>query len=87
MNASLVLAYSKSNVLLSLVGHVTYWVNVGSVEPREVWLKSPKMINKAWECCVCSLLTTEWRASQVASALAKGGTEATIAITCNSLKR
>lgn len=74
MYASLVLAYSKSNVLLSLVGHVTYWVNVGSVESREVWLNSPKMINKAWE------------SSQAASALVKRGTEATIAITCNSLK-
>ena len=42
MYASLMFAYSRSKVLLSLVWHFTYWVKVGRAEDREAWLKSPE---------------------------------------------
>ena len=54
--ASLLLAYNKSSVLLSLVWQVIYFVNVGRVEDREALLKSPEMAKRACGCCVCSEL-------------------------------
>ena len=66
------LTYNKSSVLLSLVWQVTYCVNVGRVEDRKAWLKSPEMKKRAYGCCVCSELVTEWMTLQAASALAEG---------------
>lgn len=70
---SFAFAYSKSNVLLSLVRHLTYCVKVGRVEDRDAWLKSPEMRRKDHGCKICSSDTTVFISSQVAAASADGG--------------
>lgn len=69
MYASLVLVYNKSSVLLS---QVQFWVKVGRIEDKEMWLKSPAIRKGAWGFCVFSLLGTEWIKLQTGAAIAVG---------------
>jgi len=54
------------------------------VEDGEKLLKSPEIRRRACECSVCSLLVTDRRTSQAASALADGEIYTAIVITCEN---
>lgn len=64
--ASLVVAYSKSNVLLSLMRHLIYFVNVGSAESREARLRSVEVMIElenavSAACCLRAILMAQGR--------------------------
>lgn len=69
---SLLLANSKSRVLLSLVGQSTSWVKFVMVEQRIRWLKSPDVLMKALGCCDWSYTVNKCMTSHAVVMLAKG---------------
>ena len=48
-------------------------MNVGRVEDKGAWLKSPEMKRSAWELVVCNCGSTVSRSSQAEAASADGG--------------